>query len=250
MYSLVLWLVLAWSRRLQVLECDEFYGLGPEQVAALIASDTITVPNEEKVEILLFLLQHLPSNFLGVWKRYCLDPALGGSSCSASTLPYGAHQTASAQPRLSHPQGFCLRMRLPTLAILWLLWTGWQWAFAEAEWQLQGLHNWGHEVPPSQGSHEKVQSCYSNTLNAISPSVFHIWCAFGFREIWSLQWPWHLPEQSQGNLLACQRWKKNTEECFESECLLITGDACYWWSGSKGYQVVVAEESYPILTWY
>ena len=38
---------------LQVLECDEFYGLGPEQVAALIASDTITVPNEEKVGILL-----------------------------------------------------------------------------------------------------------------------------------------------------------------------------------------------------
>ena len=34
-----------------MLECDEFYGLGPEQVAALIASDTITVPNEEKVKI-------------------------------------------------------------------------------------------------------------------------------------------------------------------------------------------------------
>ena len=34
----------------QVLECDEFYGLGPEQVASLIASDTITVPNEEKVK--------------------------------------------------------------------------------------------------------------------------------------------------------------------------------------------------------
>ena len=32
-----------------MLECDEFYGLGPEQVASLIASDTITVPNEEKV---------------------------------------------------------------------------------------------------------------------------------------------------------------------------------------------------------
>ena len=43
---------------LQVLECDEFYGLGPEQVAALIASDTITVPNEEKVGILPF-----PPNF-------------------------------------------------------------------------------------------------------------------------------------------------------------------------------------------
>ena len=50
------------ARLVQVLECDEFYGLGPEQVAALIASDTITVPNEEKVEILLFLFQHLPSN--------------------------------------------------------------------------------------------------------------------------------------------------------------------------------------------
>ena len=152
---------------------------------------------------------YLAKKYLGVWKRYCLDPALSGSSCSTPTLPYGAHQTASAEPRLSHPQGFCLRMRLPTLAILWLLLTGWQWAFAEAEWQLQGLHNWGHEVPPSQGSHEKVQSWHSNTLNAISPSVFHIWCAFGFREIWSLQWPWHLPEQSQGNLLACQRWKKH-----------------------------------------
>ena len=34
---------------LQVLECDEFYGLSPDQVSALIASDTITVPNEEKV---------------------------------------------------------------------------------------------------------------------------------------------------------------------------------------------------------
>jgi len=33
----------------EVLECDEFYGLNPEQVAILIASDTITVPNEEKV---------------------------------------------------------------------------------------------------------------------------------------------------------------------------------------------------------
>ena len=32
-----------------MLECDEFYGLGPDQVASLIASDTITVPNEEKV---------------------------------------------------------------------------------------------------------------------------------------------------------------------------------------------------------
>ena len=41
------------ARLIQVLECDEFYGLGPEQVAALIASDTITVPNEEKVRILL-----------------------------------------------------------------------------------------------------------------------------------------------------------------------------------------------------
>ena len=44
-------------QKLQVLECDEFYGLGPEQVAALIASDTITVPNEEKVGIL-----HSPPN--------------------------------------------------------------------------------------------------------------------------------------------------------------------------------------------
>ena len=34
-----------------MLECDEFYGLGPDQVASLIASDTITVPNEEKVII-------------------------------------------------------------------------------------------------------------------------------------------------------------------------------------------------------
>ena len=34
-----------------MLECDEFYGLGPDQVASLIASDTITVPNEEKVVI-------------------------------------------------------------------------------------------------------------------------------------------------------------------------------------------------------
>ena len=34
---------------MQVLECDEFYGLTPEQVAQLIASDTITVPSEEKV---------------------------------------------------------------------------------------------------------------------------------------------------------------------------------------------------------
>ena len=33
----------------KVLECDEFYGLSPEQVAQLIASDTITVPSEEKV---------------------------------------------------------------------------------------------------------------------------------------------------------------------------------------------------------
>ena len=33
----------------QVLECDEFYALTPEQVAQLIASDTITVPSEEKV---------------------------------------------------------------------------------------------------------------------------------------------------------------------------------------------------------
>ena len=32
-----------------MLECDEFYGLTPEQVAQLIASDTITVPSEEKV---------------------------------------------------------------------------------------------------------------------------------------------------------------------------------------------------------
>ena len=214
MYSLVLWLVLAWSRRLQVLECDEFYGLGPEQVAALIASDTITVPNEEKVEILLFLLQHLPSNFLGVWKRYCLDPALGGSSCSTPTLPYGAHQTASAQPRLSHPQGFCLRMRLPTLAILWLLLTGWQWAFAEAEWQLQGLHNWGHEVPPSQGSQKKF-----NLDILILWMQFHHLC-FTFDVLLDL-----------GRYEACNdldispnkakatcwlaKGEKNTEECFE-----------------------------------
>ena len=33
----------------QVLECDEFYGLTPQQVAQLIASDSITVPSEEKV---------------------------------------------------------------------------------------------------------------------------------------------------------------------------------------------------------
>lgn len=33
----------------QVLECDEFYSLGAEQVAQLIASDTITVPSEERV---------------------------------------------------------------------------------------------------------------------------------------------------------------------------------------------------------
>jgi kelch-like protein 2/3 len=31
------------------LECDEFYSLGAEQVAQLIASDTITVPSEERV---------------------------------------------------------------------------------------------------------------------------------------------------------------------------------------------------------
>lgn len=33
----------------EVLECDEFYSLGAEQVAQLIASDTITVPSEERV---------------------------------------------------------------------------------------------------------------------------------------------------------------------------------------------------------
>jgi len=33
----------------EVLECDEFYGLTPVQVSQLIASDTITVPSEEKV---------------------------------------------------------------------------------------------------------------------------------------------------------------------------------------------------------
>lgn len=33
----------------EVLECDEFLGLQPDQVAELIASDTITVPCEEKV---------------------------------------------------------------------------------------------------------------------------------------------------------------------------------------------------------
>ena len=33
----------------EVLECDEFYGLSPDQVSQLIASDTITVPSEEKV---------------------------------------------------------------------------------------------------------------------------------------------------------------------------------------------------------
>lgn len=33
----------------EVLECDEFYNLDAEQVAKLISSDTITVPNEEKV---------------------------------------------------------------------------------------------------------------------------------------------------------------------------------------------------------
>ena len=33
----------------EVLECDEFIGLQPDQVAELIASDTITVPCEEKV---------------------------------------------------------------------------------------------------------------------------------------------------------------------------------------------------------
>ena len=41
------------NRLFKVLECDEFYGLGPDQVASLIASDTITVPNEEKVVILI-----------------------------------------------------------------------------------------------------------------------------------------------------------------------------------------------------
>ena len=35
----------------EVLECDEFYSLTQDQVAQLIASDTITVPNEEKVVI-------------------------------------------------------------------------------------------------------------------------------------------------------------------------------------------------------
>jgi len=43
----------------EVLECDEFYGLGSEQVASLIASDTITVPNEEKVfESVIAWIQH------------------------------------------------------------------------------------------------------------------------------------------------------------------------------------------------
>ena len=33
----------------EVLECDEFYSLGADQVAQLISSDTITVPSEERV---------------------------------------------------------------------------------------------------------------------------------------------------------------------------------------------------------
>ena len=33
----------------EVLDCDEFQNLDPEQVSDLIASDTITVPSEEKV---------------------------------------------------------------------------------------------------------------------------------------------------------------------------------------------------------
>ena len=52
MFTILLVLLIAASLNWisQVLECDEFYGLGPEQVASLIASDTITVPNEEKVK--------------------------------------------------------------------------------------------------------------------------------------------------------------------------------------------------------
>jgi len=45
----------------EVLECDEFYGLSPDQVSQLIASDTITVPSEEKVfESVIAWIQHQP----------------------------------------------------------------------------------------------------------------------------------------------------------------------------------------------
>ena len=107
--------------------------------------------------------------YSGVWKRYCLDSTLSGSSGPAPALTHGAHQASPAQPGLSHPQGRpiissrIIRLSQPglshpqgrpdkiTTSIPILVWTGWQWASAEAEWQLQRLHNWGHEVPPSQG---------------------------------------------------------------------------------------------------
>ena len=46
----------------EVLDCDEYLALDPNQVAELIASDTITVPSEEKVyeSVLAWVRHDLP----------------------------------------------------------------------------------------------------------------------------------------------------------------------------------------------
>ena len=85
----------------QVLECDEFYGLGPEQVAALIASDTITVPNEEKVGILLFLHKHLHSKKI----FRCLKALLPGFNTQWKLGP-------STYPPLWSTSGFLCSARI------------------------------------------------------------------------------------------------------------------------------------------
>ena len=100
------------ARLIQVLECDEFYGLGPEQVAALIASDTITVPNEEKVWILLpppkYLhnkkifrcLKALLPGFNTQWKLgpSTFPPSWSTSGCLCS--PHTSFTMLSRGPRL------------------------------------------------------------------------------------------------------------------------------------------------------
>ena len=105
---------------LQVLECDEFYGLSPDQVTVtnrvqntdavlqvsqLIASDTITVPSEEKVFESVIAWIQVCSGLCYLNTVLWCGAAPAGAAGRHPAQPDGTRQVAASQSGVSHTQG-------------------------------------------------------------------------------------------------------------------------------------------------
>ena len=199
-----------------MLECDEFYGLGPDQVASLIASDTITVPNEEKV--IIFNTRAFCSNFLSFedCDQMFLTPISQPNFITFRCLKVSSPGSSTQQkPELStcllswSTSGCPCSVRIISFTrFVNLIFTN----------LIQGYESLLIRLTVSLCSSRTITAKTSllrqwsticsrlNVLRYLMLAHFHP-CIL--RGIWNWPWPWHHLGPSLGSLLACPRYSKH-----------------------------------------